>query len=245
VAPWVRKMTEPVVSAFNDLDRLMATSPKRHEGDATNTQPRYTITTVAEMTGVPAQQLRRMEKAAIIAPARSVGRTRRYSDADVALVERARELALTGVNQVGIERIMALESALHRATERAIAAEAEVSKIRHELHAPDPGDVLVSQNITSEEDMRLTADLGLSNVAPPLERVAVQQAERWYRRRYNQEAQAHVVIGLQGKPAVSVESLWIDVVGGGQPPHRVTVSVDMRSGFVHPLAQPVVCLRCP
>jgi DNA-binding transcriptional MerR regulator len=104
-------------------------------------QPKYSITTVTEMTGVPAQQLRRMEQASIIKPARSAGGTRRYSDADVAQVERARDLADSGINQAGIERIIALEDALQAANERTAVAEAEVKRLRHAQ----------SQSLTGEE----------------------------------------------------------------------------------------------
>ena len=116
----------------------MAKSPKRRGTDLGNKQPKYSITTVTEMTGVLPQQLRRMEQAAIIKPARSLGGTRRYSDADVAQVERARDLADEGINQAGIERIMALEDALQRANERTAVAEAEVERLRQgQLPAPE------------------------------------------------------------------------------------------------------------
>jgi len=73
-----------------------------------------------------------MEQASIIKPARSAGGTRRYSDADVTQVERARHLADEGVNQAGIERIMALEDALQEAKGRTVVAEAETERLRQE-----------------------------------------------------------------------------------------------------------------
>ena len=122
----------------------MPKRPPRSPGNKGINQPKYSITTVAELTGVPPQQLRRLEKAAIVKPARSTGGTRRYSDADVTQVERARDLADAGVNQAGIERILALENALEAAEERTATAEATVDRYRQAMGAigteipPDP-----------------------------------------------------------------------------------------------------------
>jgi MerR family transcriptional regulator/heat shock protein HspR len=87
-------------------------------------QPKYSISTAAELTGVHQQQLRRFEKAGMLSPARSAGGTRRYSDDDLAQVERIRDLSDAGVNEAGIEQILALQKALHASEERAAAAEA-------------------------------------------------------------------------------------------------------------------------
>lgn len=87
-------------------------------------QPKYSISAVSELTGVHPQQLRRFEKAGMLSPARSDGGTRRYSDADLAQIERLRDLSDAGVNEAGIEQIIALQNALRASEERAAAAEA-------------------------------------------------------------------------------------------------------------------------
>jgi DNA-binding transcriptional MerR regulator len=87
-------------------------------------QPKYSITTAAELTGVHPQQLRRFEKVGMLSPARSPGGTRRYSDADLAQVARIRDLSDAGVNEAGIEQILALQDALQASEARAAAAEA-------------------------------------------------------------------------------------------------------------------------
>ncbi len=114
----------------------MPRTPPRRGVPVRKEQPKYSITTVTEMTGVPPHQLRRMEQAAIIKPARSAGGTRRYSDADVTQIERARDLADAGINQAGIERVLALEDALQAANERTAVAEAEIERLRLEQSAP-------------------------------------------------------------------------------------------------------------
>lgn len=87
-------------------------------------QPKYSISAVSELTGVHPQQLRRFEKAGMLSPARSDGGTRRYSDADLAQIERIRDLSDAGVNEAGIEQIIALQNALRASEKRAAAAEA-------------------------------------------------------------------------------------------------------------------------
>ncbi len=86
-------------------------------------QPKYTISVAAELTGTHPQQLRRFEQARLLKPSRSSGGTRRYSDADLAQVARIRDLADAGVNEAGIEQILALQDALRVSESRAAAAE--------------------------------------------------------------------------------------------------------------------------
>src|SRR5579883_3399790 len=74
--------------------------------------PKYSITTAAEMVGIHPQQLRRYEQAGMVVPQRTEGNTRRYSDDDIARLERIRALAETGANQSSIEQIMQLQDAL-------------------------------------------------------------------------------------------------------------------------------------
>lgn len=106
--------------------------------------PKYSITTVTDMTGVPAQQLRRYEQSGMLTPERTDGGVRRYSDDDVRRVERIRDLAETGANQPGIEQIMALQDALEaserraaQAEERAQSAEAESARLQQLLQAQE------------------------------------------------------------------------------------------------------------
>lgn len=96
-------------------------------------QPKYTISTAAELTGVPPQQLRRFEQAGLLTPARSSGGARRYSDADLDQVARIRDLSDAGVNEAGIAQILALQSALCASEARTAEAlrRAEVAEGRH------------------------------------------------------------------------------------------------------------------
>lgn len=70
--------------------------------------PKYSIAVASDISGVPQQQLRRMEEGGLLSPLRSSGNTRRYSDDDLILIEEVAELAEAGVNMEGIRRIFAL-----------------------------------------------------------------------------------------------------------------------------------------
>ncbi len=117
------------VDAHGNEHAMPKRSP-RQSASVDPQQPKYSITTMAELTGVHPQQLRRLEKAGMLKPARSQGGTRRYSDTDVAQVERLRNLADAGINQAGIERILELETALEAAEARSEAAEADLERLR-------------------------------------------------------------------------------------------------------------------
>ncbi|MDS1270327.1 MerR family transcriptional regulator [Lipingzhangella sp. LS1_29] len=70
---------------------------------------RYTISVMAELTGIPIRTLRRYEERGLLDPPRSDGGTRRYTDADLARARRIAQLARDGVNLEGIRRILELE----------------------------------------------------------------------------------------------------------------------------------------
>ncbi len=71
--------------------------------------PKYSIAVASDLSGVPQQQLRRMEEGGLLNPLRTSGNTRRYSDDDMIQIEEVSELAEAGVNIEGIRRIFALQ----------------------------------------------------------------------------------------------------------------------------------------
>ena len=70
------------------------------------------ISVAAELAGVHPQTLRIYERKGLLAPARTSGRSRRYSDRDIALLRRIQELTNDGVSLAGVQRILALEDEL-------------------------------------------------------------------------------------------------------------------------------------
>ncbi|MBV8693143.1 MAG: MerR family transcriptional regulator [Actinobacteria bacterium] len=72
--------------------------------------PLYTVGQVAGMLGVQAPFLRRIDVEDVVRPARSDGGQRRYSRADIALVQRVSDMAGEGMTLAGIRRILELEA---------------------------------------------------------------------------------------------------------------------------------------
>ncbi len=71
----------------------------------------YGISVTAELSGVPPPTLRLYERHGLLSPARTDGGTRRYSDEDLARVQRITELADAGINLAAIAHILQLETA--------------------------------------------------------------------------------------------------------------------------------------
>lgn len=80
----------------------------REEKDAAHI-PRYVISVASRLVGVPPHTLRAYEQADLIAPARTEGNVRLYSDADIQILRRIAELSEQGVNLAGIKIILQME----------------------------------------------------------------------------------------------------------------------------------------
>lgn len=70
----------------------------------------YVISVAAELAGVHPQTLRIYERKGLVDPARTGGGSRRYSDADIALLQRIQELTNDGLNLAGVKRVLDLEA---------------------------------------------------------------------------------------------------------------------------------------
>jgi MerR family transcriptional regulator/heat shock protein HspR len=101
------------------------------EGPALDRRGLYGISVASELTGVPAQNLRVYEARGLIDPMRTTGGTRRYSDHDVARIERIATLLAAGLNLTGIGYVLDLEAETHRLRdeiERLTPSSSEVSR---------------------------------------------------------------------------------------------------------------------
>ena len=79
----------------------------------------FVISVAAELVGVHPQTLRIYERKGLVEPARTQGGSRRYSEADIELLQRIQELTEQGLNLAGVQRVLELES--------------EIARLRHEL----------------------------------------------------------------------------------------------------------------
>jgi MerR family transcriptional regulator/heat shock protein HspR len=83
----------------------------------------YVISVAAELAGVHPQTLRIYERKGLVDPARTIGGSRRYSEADIELLRRIQELTNEGLNLAGVQRVLALETEVAR-------LRAELAKLR-------------------------------------------------------------------------------------------------------------------
>ena len=95
--------------------------------DQHDTRALFVISVAAELAGVHPQTLRIYERKGLIAPARTSGRSRRYSERDIAQLRRIQELTNEGVGLAGVERVLELEA-------RLVAALSHIDALQHELN---------------------------------------------------------------------------------------------------------------
>ena len=87
----------------------------------------YVISVAAELAGVHPQTLRIYERKGLVAPARTGGGSRRYSDADIDRLRRVQELTDEGLNLAGVKKVLALEREV-------AAARAAIEELKQRQH---------------------------------------------------------------------------------------------------------------
>jgi MerR family transcriptional regulator/heat shock protein HspR len=96
----------------------------------------FMISVAAELADMHPQTLRMYEARGLIEPKRSPKGTRLYSQADVDRLRRIQEMTTElGLNLAGVERVLALEEELDRATRRLEALERRSAQMRQEMAA--------------------------------------------------------------------------------------------------------------
>ncbi|HEX2349184.1 MAG TPA: MerR family transcriptional regulator [Ktedonobacterales bacterium] len=96
--------------------------PRRLDADF----PKYSIAVASDISGVPQQQLRRLEESGLVSPSRTEGKTRRYSDNDLAHIADIAGLSDEGINAPGIRYILQLRRDME-------TLRAEVAELRKRL----------------------------------------------------------------------------------------------------------------
>ena len=93
----------------------------------------YIISVAAELAGVHPQTLRIYERKGLIEPSRTEGRSRRYSDRDIALLQRIQELTNDGVSLAGVRRILELEAKLEEMRDQVAGLHESLVRAREDL----------------------------------------------------------------------------------------------------------------
>src|SRR4051794_17182745 len=102
--------------------------------NAESTRGVYMISVAAELAGMHPQTLRIYETRGLIAPKRSRGNTRLYSEEDVERLRRIQELTCElGMNLAGVEKVFELEHEIDRMRRRLRNLERQAEKAQEEL----------------------------------------------------------------------------------------------------------------
>ena len=109
----------------------------------------YVISVAAELAGVHPQTLRQYERRGLLAPNRTGGGSRRYSEADIAALRRIQELTDEGLNLAGVKRVLELEFRLAESQRQLIALRAAANQAIEETHRSYRRDLVpLSQAVT-------------------------------------------------------------------------------------------------
>ena len=99
--------------------------------DINSTEPRYVISVAARIVGVQVHTLRYYERVGIIEPSRSPGNIRLYSERDVALLRRMKNLIDDlGVNLAGVEVVLRMSRRMLELQNRVEELEAELKRAK-------------------------------------------------------------------------------------------------------------------
>ena len=104
-----------------------------------DTRALYVISVAAELAGVHPQTLRIYERKGLVEPARTSGRSRRYSDQDIELLRRIQELTTEGISLVGVQRILALEAEVRAGLQRVRELQDRVEALTREMNGSRRG----------------------------------------------------------------------------------------------------------
>ncbi|MDR3316407.1 MAG: MerR family transcriptional regulator [Coriobacteriales bacterium] len=97
-------------------------------------RPLYMISVAAELAGVHPQTLRVYESKGLVAPKRSAGNTRLYSQADIEQLELIGELTAEGINLAGVMRIIDLQDRLTKREDEAETQRRRMNRLEARLH---------------------------------------------------------------------------------------------------------------
>ena len=94
----------------------------------------YVISVAAELAGMHPQTLRIYERKGLVEPARTQGGSRRYSDDDIAQLQRIQDLTADGHNLEGVRRILELEAEIEELQGQIDALRAQAQQEVAETH---------------------------------------------------------------------------------------------------------------
>ncbi len=94
----------------------------------------YVISVAAELAGMHPQTLRIYERKGLLEPARTQGGSRRYSDEDIAHLQRIQDLTAEGHNLEGVRRILELEGEIEELQGQIKSLEEDAAQAVEDTH---------------------------------------------------------------------------------------------------------------
>ncbi len=114
-----------------------------------STRAVYVISVAAELAGCHPQTLRIYERKGLVEPARTGGGSRRYSDQDIADLQRIQDLTEQGLNLAGVKRVLELEAEVAALNAKIDHLRAEADQAVADTHRQYRRDIVpVSQSLT-------------------------------------------------------------------------------------------------
>jgi MerR family transcriptional regulator, heat shock protein HspR len=108
----------------------------------------YVISVAAELAGVHPQTLRMYERKGLLAPKRTSGNTRRYSEADIARIRAIQELTqLGGISLSGVKLFIEMREQLAEMQRRAAELEGELRR-RAQARRDGPTEIVPLHSVT-------------------------------------------------------------------------------------------------
>lgn len=115
--------------------------------EAFSTRAVYVISVAAELAGVHPQTLRIYERKGLLDPSRTVGGSRRYSEADIAQLRRILDLTNAGLNLEGVRRVIELEAEVDRLRAEVRAARQQAAEEVARTHRQYRRDLVPVRNL--------------------------------------------------------------------------------------------------
>lgn len=114
-----------------------------------STRAVYVISVAAELAGCHPQTLRIYERKGLVEPARTGGGSRRYSDQDIADLQRIQQLTEQGLNLAGVKRVLELEGEVAALNAKIDRLKAEADEAVADTHRQYRRDIVpVKQSLT-------------------------------------------------------------------------------------------------
>jgi MerR family transcriptional regulator/heat shock protein HspR len=108
----------------------------------------YVISVAAELAGVHPQTLRMYERKGLLAPKRTSGNTRRYSERDIARIRAIQELTqLGGISLTGVKLFIEMREQLEEMERRADELERELRR-RAQARRDGPTEIVPARSVT-------------------------------------------------------------------------------------------------